>query len=116
MADLAIFGMGVGRAADHPSNRRKSEGRRVARVADGTNDFAPQHARPITEAPSSRGILAAMLAEPPPLCSRRTLPAEALAVLAEGCGFLLLGVLAAPIALPIENVARRDALVPGLAR
>ena len=39
---------------------------------------------PITEAPSRRGILAAMLAE--------------------------------PIALPIENVARRDALVPGLAR
>lgn len=57
-----------------------------------------------------------MLAEPPPLCSRRTLPAEALAALAEGCGFLLLGVLAAPIALPIENVARRGALVPGLAR
>ncbi|MGJ7497956.1 hypothetical protein ACSFA8_23160 [Variovorax sp. RT4R15] len=60
-----------------------------------------------------------MLAEPPPLCNRRTHPAEALAVLAEGCGFLLLGVLgvlAAPIALPIENVARRDALVPGLAR
>jgi hypothetical protein len=57
-----------------------------------------------------------MLAEPPSLCSRRTLPAEALAVLAEGCGFLLLGVPAAPIAPPIENVARRDALVPGLAR
>ena len=57
-----------------------------------------------------------MIAEPPPLCSRRTLPAGALAVLAEGCGFLLLGVLAAPFALPIENVARRDALVPGLAR
>jgi hypothetical protein len=57
-----------------------------------------------------------MLAEPPPLCSRRTLPAEALAVLAEGCGFLLLGVLAAPVALPIENVTRRDALVPGRAR
>lgn len=57
-----------------------------------------------------------MLVEPPSLCSRRTLPAEALAVLAEGCGFLLLGVPAAPIALPIENVARRDALVPGLAR
>ena len=71
---------------------------------------------PITEAPSRRGILAAMIAEPPPLCSRRTLPAEALAVLAQGCGFLLLGVLAAPIAPPIENVARRDALVPGLAR
>ena len=71
---------------------------------------------PITEASSRRGILAAMLAEPPPICSRRTLPVEALAVLAEGCGFLPLGVLAAPIALPIENVARRDALVPGLAR
>ena len=36
---------------------------------------------PITEAPSRRGILAAMIAEPPP-----------------------------------ENAARRDALVPGLAR
>jgi hypothetical protein len=59
---------------------------------------------PIIEASSRRGILAAMLAEPPPLCSRRTLPAEAPAVLA------------APIALPIENVARRDTLVPGLAR
>lgn len=62
------------------------------------------------------GILTAMLAEPPSLCSRPTLPAEALAVLAEGCGFLLLGVLAAPIALPIENVALRDALVLGRAR
>lgn len=70
----------------------------------------------ITEALSRRGILAAMLAEPTPHCSCRTLPAEALAVLAEGCGLLLLGVLAAPIALPIENIARRDALVPGLAR
>jgi hypothetical protein len=115
MADLAIFGMGVGRCGP-PSNRRKFEGRRVARVADGTNDFAPRHARP-----DRRGALAprhtgGMLAEPPPLCSRRTLPAEALAVLAEGCGFLLLGVPAAPIAPPIENVARRDALVPGLAR
>ena len=57
-----------------------------------------------------------MIAEPPPLCSRRTLAAEALAVLAQGCGFLLLRVLAAPMALPVENIARRDALVSGLAR
>ena len=71
---------------------------------------------PITGAHSRRGILATMLAEPPPLCSRRTLPAWALEVLAEGCGFLLLGVLGATIAPPSENVARRHALVPGLAR
>ena len=83
MADLAIFGMGVERAAHHPSNRRRFEGRRVPRVADGTNDSAPRTPDPITEAPlAPRGILAAMLVE--------------------------------PIALPTENVARRDALVPGL--
>ena len=56
-----------------------------------------------------------MLAEPPPLCSRRTLLAEALAV-AGRCGFLPLGVLAAPIALPVENVTRLYAVVPGRAR
>lgn len=61
------------------------------------------------------GILTAMLAEPPPLCSRRTLLAEALAV-AGGCGFLPLGVLAAPIALPVENVTRLHAVVPGRTR
>lgn len=57
-----------------------------------------------------------MLPKSPPLFSRGTLPAEALAVLAEGCGLLLLGVLTAPMALPIENVARRNALVTGRSR
>ncbi|MDR6856036.1 hypothetical protein [Variovorax guangxiensis] len=113
---MAIFGMGVGRCGPpvEPPEIRRSAG---CTRGGWDERFCPNGTPdPITEAPSRRGILAAMLAEPSPLCSRRTLPAEALAVLAEGCGFLPLGVLAAPIALPIENVARRDALVPGLAR
>ena len=55
--------------------------------------------------PGAGGILAAMLAEPPPSCSRRTLLVRALAV-GLACEFAPLASLAAQLSLPIENVTR----------
>ena len=51
------------------------------------------------------GILAAMPAEPPSSCSRRTLLTQALAAAAV-CEFAPLVALAAPLAIPVENVTR----------